>query len=88
LGTAFVKEAIKELLVAVKQGIEIMWECKYHMEIRGIDHLCPAFVYPDFLIDSLAARTAAVSAGIIVELDMPAVRALGNVAAEPAGFAV
>ncbi len=57
------------------------------MEIRGIDYLCPAFIYPEFLIDSLAVRAAAVPAGIIVEFYVPAVRALGNVAAEITGFA-
>ena len=56
--------------------------------IRGIDHLGPAFIYPDLLIDGLAVWTVPVAAGIIVEFQMPAVGAAGDVDAEPAGFAV
>lgn len=88
MGTTCMEEAIEKLLVAINQGIELMRQCKYDMEIRGIDYLCPAFIYPEFCIDSLTVRAAAVAAGIIVEFGVPAVRALGNVAAEPAGFAV
>ncbi len=81
------EETIEELLVAINQGIELMRKCKHHMEIRGIDHLRPAFIYPEFLIDSLTIRAAAVPAGIIVEFNVPAVRTLGNAAAELTGFA-
>lgn len=82
------KKAIEEILVAVDQRSEFMGKCEYHMEIRGIDHFSPAFIYPEFLIDSLAVGTAAVTAGIVMDFDVSAVRTLGNVAAELTGFAV
>ena len=82
------KKPIEEFLVAVCQEIEFMWKCEYHMEIRGIYDLGPSFVYPYLLIDGLAVGAAAVPAGIGMELQVPAVRALGDVAAELAGFAV
>ena len=61
---------------------------KYHMKIRSIDHLSAAFIYPDLLIDRLAIRAVTVTAGIIVEFCMSAVRTLGDVDAKFAGFAV
>lgn len=82
------KKPVEEFLVAEDQRIELMGKCECHMEIRGIDHFCPAFVNPYFLIDSLAVGAAAVTAGIVMELQVPAVRALGDVAAKLTGFAV
>lgn len=82
------KKPIEEFLVAVDQRIEFMGKCEYHMEIRGIDHFCPAFIYPEFLIDSLAVGAAAVTAGIMMDFNVAAVRTLGKVAAELTGFAV
>ncbi len=72
------KETIKGLLVAVDQGIKAMGECKYHMEIRGIDYLCPALTHPEFLTDSLAVWATAIFAGIVVDLHMAAVPALAG----------
>ena len=88
ISAAFMEKPIKELLVAVKQGVQLVGECEHHMEIRCVNDLFSAFVHPDFLIERLAVRTAAVAAGIIVELDMSAIRAFGNIHAEPAGFTV
>ena len=82
------EEAIEKLLVTIQKRVEFMGKGKNHMEIRGINHLGPAFIHPDFLIDGLAAWTVTVAAGIIVEFQMPAVGAEGDVDAEPAGFAV
>jgi len=65
-----------------------MGECKNHMEVRSVHDLRPAFVHPDFLHDCLAVGTVSVSAGIIVDLGMPTVRAPGGIASKPAGFAV
>lgn len=65
-----------------------MWKCKDHMEIRGINHLSPAFIHPYFGGEGLAVRAAAVAAGVVIELDMSAVRALAGITAEPAGLAV
>ncbi len=82
------KEIIKELLVAVDQGIKVMRECKYHMKIRGIDYLCPALIHPEFLIDSLAVGAAAVFAGIVVDLCIAAVGALAERVSERTIFTV
>ena len=49
---------------------------KHHMEIGRVDHLSPALIHPDFLINSLAARTVSVPAGIIADLYMAAIRTL------------
>lgn len=82
------EEAIEKLLVPIQKRVELMGKGKNHMEIRGINHFGPAFIHPDFLIDSLAVWTVTVAAGIIVEFQMPAVGAEGDVDAESAGFAV
>ena len=65
-----------------------MWKGEYHMEVGSINDFCPAFVYPDLLIHSLTVWAAAVTAGIIVEFHMPAVRALGNIDSGFSGFTV
>lgn len=65
-----------------------MWKGEYHMEVGSINDFCHAFVYPDLLIHSLTVWAAAVTAGIIVEFHMPAVRALGNIDSEFSGFTV
>ena len=88
LRTAFVDEPIKALLVAVNEGIEFMRQCEYHMEVGSIDHLGPAFVHPELFLHSLAVGAVTVAAGTVVELHMPAVRADGDIDAEPSGFAV
>ena len=85
---AAVEEAVKQCLVGVKERVELMGEGEDHMEIRGIDHLGPAFVDPDFLFDSLAVRAAAVAAGAAVNFDMPAFRALADIVTELAGLAI
>lgn len=82
------EEAIEKLLITIEQGIQLVWKGKNHMEIRGIDHFGPAFIHPDFLIDGLTAWTVTVPAGIVMEFQMPAAGAEGDVGAEPAGFAV
>lgn len=64
----------------------LMRECEYHMEVGSINDLGPALVHPDFLIDSLAVRAAAVPAGIVMELQVSAIRTTGNVAAKGTAF--
>lgn len=76
LCTASVQKGIEKLLVTVDQGVEFMRKSKYHMKVRGVDHLSTAFVYPDLLVDGLAVGAVAVSTGVIVEFQMAAVRAL------------
>ena len=81
------QKRIEGLLVTVKQGIEFMWKGKNYMEVRSINDLCPAFVYPDFFIDSLTVRAVTIPAGIVVEFKVPAVRTLGNVDSQFPGLA-
>ncbi len=47
-GAAPVQQPVKQLLVVGNQGVQLMRECKYHMEIRGMDHFSPAFVNPPY----------------------------------------
>ena len=81
------EKAIQKLLVAEDQGIEIMGECKNHMEVRGVNDLGPALIHPDFPEDRLAVRAVAVAAGVIVEMNMSAFGAFADVNAKAAGFA-
>ena len=63
-----------------------MREGKDHMEVGGVNNLGPAPVHPEFLLDGLAVGAAAVAAGIIVELQMPAVRTDRNIAPQFSGL--
>lgn len=87
-GTAFMEEAVKELLVTTEKGIQFMGQGKDNMEVRGIDDFGTALIHPDFFLDSLAVWTVTVTAGIIVQFCMAAVRADGYIAAELTGFTV
>lgn len=82
------KEAVKNFLVIIKQRVQFVGQGKDKVKIRGINHFCPALVYPDFLQDSLAVGTVTVSAGIVMEFHMAAVRALGDVDSQTSGLAV
>ena len=88
IGTASMEEAIKERLIAIKQGVEFMGQGKNDMEVRGIDDFGTPPIHPDFLIDSLAVRAVTVSAGIIVDFGISAVGTDREIAAKPAGFTV
>lgn len=87
-GRASVKESVEEALVAVDKGVQFMWKGKDHMEIRGIHDLSPALIDPELRIDSLAVRAVAVPAGIVVYLNMAAVRTAGEIVTEFSGFTV
>lgn len=65
-----------------------MRERKYHMEIGGINNLRTALICPDLVLQSLAAGAAAVPAGVVVDLQVAAVLALGDGEAEAAGLTV
>lgn len=65
-----------------------MWKCENHMEVRGINDFGPAFIHPEFFLNSLAVRAAAVLAGTVMDLEMPSFPALAFIVAESAGFAV
>ena len=82
------EESVKKLLVAVNERIQLMWQGKNHMEVRGIDHFRPARIHPDFFQDGLAFGTVTVAAGIIVEFHVPAFAALADITAKLPGFAV
>ena len=58
------------------------------MKVGGVNDFRPAFIYPDFFVDSLAIGAVAVAAGIVVDLYMPAFCTLTNAAAKFSGFAV
>lgn len=55
-----------------------MWKGEYHMKVRRINDLRPAFVDPDFFQNSLAVRTVTVATGIIMDLCMTAVLTLAD----------
>ena len=65
-----------------------MWKSEYYMEIRCINDFSPAFVDPNLFVDSLTTGAVPVPAGIVMELQMSAVRALGNVNTQISGFTV
>ena len=87
-GTALMEQSVKELLITVDQGIEFVGERKYHMEVRGINDFRPAFIHPDFFLYRLAVWAAAVAAGILMDLHMPATRTTAQVETELSGFTV
>jgi len=85
-GAASVKQGIQKLLIAVDQRIELMRQRKDDMEVRRIDHLRPAFINPDLFCDSLTVWTVPVPAGVIVNRDMAAFKAVIYVVAKLSGF--
>lgn len=85
--TAPVKQAVKELLVAVDKGVEFMGKCEHDMEIWRVDHFSPALIDPDLLIDCLAVRTMPVATGIIMDGGISTVRAATYIIAQGTGFA-
>ena len=86
-GTAGVKQAVQKLLVAVNKRIQFMRKSKYHMEIGRVNDLSPAFVHPDLFEDALTFGAASVTAGIVMEFYVSAVRTLADIAAKFSGFA-
>jgi len=83
-----VKKAVKQLLVAVNQWVQIMRYCENDVEVWGINHFCTSFIHPDFLLYGLAVGTVPVTAGIVAQFRMAAVSALGKVDAQTPGLAV
>lgn len=72
-GTAFVKETVKEFLIAVKERIQLVRESENDMEIRSVDHLGSSAVRPLLLPDGLTVRTVAVPAGMVSADDAAAI---------------
>lgn len=87
LGTALMEQTVKESLVAVDQGIELMWKGKHHMKVRGINDFRPALIDPEFFGYTLTVRAASIAAGILVKLHMAAFRTPADIDTEPAGLA-
>ena len=73
-----VEKAVEQPLVRIKERVEFMWEREDQMEIGGINHFGPAFIDPEFFLDSLAAGAAAVAAGAVVDFDMAALCTLAD----------
>ncbi len=82
LGGAFMEEGVQKGLVCVDQGVELCRYGKDHMEIGGVDDFRFSFVGPNFLVERLAVGTAAVAAGIVMEVQVAAVGADGDIAAK------
>lgn len=87
-GAASVKHSIKKFLIAVKQRIQFMRKRKDYMKIRGVDYFCPAFVDPDFFVDSLTVGVVAVPAGIVMDLGMSAILADAKAVSRRTGLAM
>lgn len=85
--TAFMEQTVKKLLVTIDQGVQFMRKSEHHMEIGSINDFCPAFVHPDLFIHSLTVGAVTVTAGIIVDFDMAAIRTDADIAAQCAGLA-
>lgn len=85
---ASVEETVEEILVTVKERVQLMGKREDHVEVRGIDHFGPSFIDPDFFFDSLAVGAATVAAGVVVDFDMAALRTQAETVTEPAGLAV
>ena len=83
-----VKKTIQELLVAVNERIELMGQGKDHMEVRRVNDFCPAFVHPDLFENSLTVRTVTVTAGVVMEFHMAAVRTPAHIDSKFSGFTV
>ena len=58
------------------------------VEVRGVNYFRPPLIHPELFLYGLAVGAVTVAAGIIVELQMPAVRALGDMDPHFFGFAV
>ena len=65
-----------------------MWESKHYVEIRRVNDFCPALIYPDFFVNSLAVRAIPVAAGIIVNLDMSTFCTLTDGIPQSSGFTI
>ncbi len=88
LGAASVQETIQKLLVAVNKRVELMRKREHHMKVGRVYYLRPSMVHPDFFQDCLTVRTVVVTAGVVMNLHMPAVTTLTYVIAQFSRFAV
>ena len=87
LCTASMEQSVEKFLITVDQRVQFVWECKYHMEVRGVNDFRPPPIHPDFFQHRLAVGTAAVAAGIVVEFHMAAGSTFTDIDPEAAGLA-
>ena len=86
VGATTVKKPIQKFLVTVNEWIQSMRYSKHHVKIRCFNYLSSAFINPYFLQNGLAVRTVTVTAGIIMNLSVSAVRAPAKVKTEFSGL--
>lgn len=82
------QKIIQELLIAADQGVQLMRKGKHHMEVRGINDFRFPLVYPDLLQNSLTVWAVPVPAGIVMDLQMSAFRAVADVVPQLSGLTV
>lgn len=58
------------------------------MIIRCINHFTPAFVSPDFFVNSLTVGAVAIATGVMVRSDMSAIVTTAEVYPQFSGFAI
>lgn len=87
LRAAPVEETVKSLLVGKDERVELMGKSKNHMEVRSVNDLGPAPVYPDFFLDGLTVRAVTVAAGIMMDFQVAAGGAEAFIASQLSGFA-
>ncbi len=76
-----------EGLVCIDQRVQLCRNGEHYMEIGGVDDLSFSFVGPDLLEKRLTVGAAAVAAGIVMEVQVAAVSADGDIAAKFPGLA-
>ena len=65
-----------------------MGKRKHYMKVRGINDLGSSFIHPDFFQNRLTVRTVTIAAGVVMHLQVTAIRTLTYVYTKPAGFTV
>ncbi len=55
---------------------------EHHMKVGRVYYLRPSLIHPDFFQDCLTVRAVAVTAGVVMNLHMPAVTTLAYVIAQ------
>ena len=83
-----IKRVIKELLVAVYDGVQDIRHRENEMKIRCIQDILPSGIHPHFFWDSLAHGTAAVPAGVVMDLYCATVFTNTDVGSISPGFTV
>lgn len=88
LGGASVHQRVKKLLIGKKQGIELSRKCKNSVEIWHVKDFCAAGINPNFLLDCLAVWTTAITAGVVMKLNVTAFCTHAGIPAKRSGLAM